>query len=103
MCLIRLYNTSLNTSLVEVQKLEAAAKEAEAQSTKIFRLEVQLAEVQKKLQTVSELEKELNRYRLVLSWYMTVSKSPCLSELMTDWSCRAVFEHCKVCVLSTDF
>lgn len=49
-----------------MQKLEAAEKEAEAQSTKIFRLEVQLAEAQRKLQTVSELEKELSRYRLVL-------------------------------------
>lgn len=46
-----------------LQRLEAAAKEADAQSSKIFRLEVELAEAQKKLQTTSELEKELNHYR----------------------------------------
>lgn len=55
-----------------MQKLETAAKEAEAQSTNIFRLEVQLAEAQKKLQTITDLEKELNRYRLVLSYHVTV-------------------------------
>lgn len=46
-----------------MQRLEAAAKEVDAQSSKIFRLEVELAEAQKKLQTTTELEKELNHYR----------------------------------------
>lgn len=51
-----------------MQRLEAAAKEADAQTSKIFKLEVELAEAQKRLQTVVELEKELNHYRYNLEF-----------------------------------
>ena len=56
-----------------MQRLEAAAKEVDAQSSKIFRLEVELAEAQKKLQTTTELEKELNHYRCYSTCDMSVS------------------------------
>lgn len=66
-----------------MQRLEAAAKEVDAQSSKIFRLEVELAEAQKKLQTTTELEKELNHYR----YYSTACLfNPCQAQPFA-WLC----------------
>ena len=47
----------------DVQKLTAAAKEVDEQQSQIFRLEVRLAEANKKLEHTADLEKELLHYR----------------------------------------
>lgn len=47
----------------DVQKLLAAAKENDEQQSQIFRLEVRLAEANKKLEHTADLEKELLHYR----------------------------------------
>ena len=49
--------------LCTVQKLQAAAKENDEQQSQIFRLEVRLAEANKKLEHTADLEKELLHYR----------------------------------------
>lgn len=51
-----------------MQKLEASQKEVAAKDRKIFGLEVELAELAKRLDAVTELERELQhyRYRLLL-------------------------------------
>ena len=46
-----------------LQKLRAAAKEVDEQQSQIFRLEVRLAEANKKLDHTADLEKELLHYR----------------------------------------
>lgn len=46
-----------------VQKLQAASKENDEQQSQIFRLEVRLAETNKKLEHTADLEKELLHYR----------------------------------------
>ena len=46
-----------------LQKLRAAAKEVDEQQSQIFRLEVRLAEANKKLEHTADLEKELLHYR----------------------------------------
>ena len=46
-----------------MQKLRAAAKEGDEQQSQIFRLEVRLAEANKKLEHTADLEKELLHYR----------------------------------------
>lgn len=46
-----------------MQKLQAAAKEIDEQQSQIFRLEVRLAEANKKLEHTADLEKELLHYR----------------------------------------
>ena len=46
-----------------MQKLQAASKENDEQQSQIFRLEVRLAEANKKLEHTADLEKELLHYR----------------------------------------
>ena len=50
-----------------VQKLKSAAKEIDEQQSQIFRLEVRLAEANKKLEHTADLEKELLHYRYCLT------------------------------------
>ena len=50
-----------------MQKLKAAAKEIDEQQSQIFRLEVRLAEANKKLEHTADLEKELLHYRCCLT------------------------------------
>ena len=69
-------------AILPAQKLEAAAKDADAQSSKIFRLEVVLAEAQKKLQTTIELEKELNHYRYVFLAPCIEEECPCRIDVL---------------------
>ena len=50
-----------------MQKLTAAAKEIDEQQSQIFRLEVRLAEANKKLEHTADLEKELLHYRYCMT------------------------------------
>ncbi len=50
-----------------MQKLKSAAKEIDEQQSQIFRLEVRLAEANKKLEHTADLEKELLHYRYCLT------------------------------------
>ena len=55
--------SSSKSPLFELQRQEAAEREAEASGAKIMRLEVELAEAHKALQATVELEKEVAHYR----------------------------------------
>ena len=59
-----------------MQKLKLAAKEIDEQQSQIFRLEVRLAEANKKLEHTADLEKELLHYRYCIT---CVTSDTCLN------------------------
>ena len=75
--------------MCRMQKLRVAAKEVDEQQSQIFRLEVRLAEANKKLEHTADLEKELLHYRSGCQLCIILASAQ-LSECR-----RSIYRTCK--------
>ena len=57
-----------------LQELQESREQLKAEQKKVFRLEVQLAEANEKLDQIADLEKQLNNYRQIFCHFLMCSR-----------------------------